>query len=151
IDLNLKGKPPLDTLSVSLAGDNQGQKERDQLLKRLAKDLPLVVFASQSGKGYVAFGYSNGTWFQMMGEANQWRFTHCEPYLRRTFKGTTADLCQAIIDGLAGTKAPPDPDPKVQPGLGPEVTPAPRPEKKSDGSCGGPYFAVIPTFVVIGP
>jgi outer membrane protein assembly factor BamB len=151
IDRNLKGKPPIDTLSVSLAGDNQGQKERDQLLKRLAMDLPLVVFASQSGKGYVAFGYSNGTWFQMIGQGNQWRFTHCEPYLRRTFKGTTAEICQAVVDGLAGTKAPPDPDPKVQPGLGPEVRTAPTPEKKSDGSCRGPFFAVIPTFVVIGP
>jgi outer membrane protein assembly factor BamB len=151
LDRNLKGKPPFGTLLVSLAGDNQGQKEREQLLKRLAKDLPLVVFASQSGKGYIAFGYSNGTWFQMVGEGTRWRFTHCEPYLRRTFKGTTADMCKTIVDGLAGAKAPPDPDPKVEPGFGPEVPPAPKPEKKSGVSCHGPFFAVIPTFVVIGP
>jgi outer membrane protein assembly factor BamB len=151
LDGNLKGTLPFDTLSVSLTGDNQGQKEREQLLKRLAKDLPLVVFASQSGKGYIAFGYSNGTWFQMVGQGIQWRFTHCEPYLRRTFKGTTADMCKTIVDGLAGTKAPPDPDPNVKPGFGPEVPSAPMPEKKSDASCHGPFFAVIPTFVVIGP
>jgi outer membrane protein assembly factor BamB len=151
LDRNLKGQPTFATLSVSLTGDDQGQKEREQLLKRLSKDLPLVVFASQSGKGYVAFGYSNGTWFQMVGQGTQWRFTHCEPYLRRTFKGTTAEMCTAIVDGLAGKRAPPDPDPKVAPGLGPEVPPAPTLEKKSGGSCQGPFFAVIPTFVVIGP
>lgn len=151
LDRNLKGAPPFDDLLVSLTGDNQGQKEREQLLKRLAKNLPLVVFASQTGNGFVAFGYSNGTWFQMVGQGTHWRFTHCEPYLRRTFKGTTAEMCKAIVEGLAGTKAPPDPDPKAEPGFGPEVPPAPMPEKKSRVSCRGPFFAVIPTFVVIGP
>ena len=152
-DRNMKGArtPAFTEVSVNLTGDAQGEREREQLLKRLAKDLPLVVFASQRGKSLIAFGYSDGTWFQMTGDGNRWRFTHCEPYLRRTFKGTTAELVQVIEDGLAHRKEPPPPDPKAEPGLGPEVPRAPMPEKKTAVACRGPVLAVIPTFVVIGP
>lgn len=47
-------------------------------------------------------------------------FHHFEPYLRRTFKGTTAEMRQVIIDGLSGKKAPPY-DPKEKGGFGPEL------------------------------
>ena len=153
LDRNMKGTrtPAFTEVLVNLAGDLQGEREREQLLRRLAKDLPLVVFASQRGKSLIAFGYSNGTWFQMTGDGNRWRFTHCEPYLRRTFKGTTAEMVQVIEDGLAHRKDPPPPDPKAEPGLGPEVPRAPMPEKKTAVACRGPVLAVIPTFVVIGP
>jgi outer membrane protein assembly factor BamB len=130
VEEKLKGQPPFDKLAVNLTGDSEGQKAKHtpQLLKRLEADLPVVVFVNQRGKRYEAFVYSNGTWFQTIGQTDKddaakirWAFTHCEPYLRRTFKGTTADLRQVIIDGLSGKKAPPEPDPKVPPGLGPEL------------------------------
>jgi len=126
----LKGQPPFAKLPMNLTGDSEGQKSKHtpQLLKRLEADLPVVVFVSQRGKRYEAFVYSNGTWFQTIGHTDKddpdkirWAFTHCEPYLRRTYKGTTADLRQVVIDGLSGKKAPPEPDPKVAPGLGPEL------------------------------
>src|SRR5207245_3536639 len=106
--------------------EDQKAKHTPQLLKRLAADLPVVVFVNQRGKRYEAFVFSNGTWFQAIGHIDKedkirWAFTHCEPYLRRTFKGTTAELRQTVIDGLSGKKAPPEPDPKEPPGLGPEV------------------------------
>ena len=137
----LKGHPPFAKLPINLTGDNEGQKSKHtpQLLKRLEADLPVVVFVNQRGKRYEAFVFSNGTWFQTIGHIDKddsskirWAFTHCEPYLRRTFKGTTAELHQVVIDGLAGKKAPPEPDPKVPPGLGPEAEKS----KKEDGGSG---------------
>src|SRR5262249_61053438 len=49
LDENLKGKAPFDKMAVNLTGDSEGQREKHtpQLLKRLAADLPLVVFASK--------------------------------------------------------------------------------------------------------
>src|SRR5882762_8622784 len=117
-------------MPVNLTGDSEAKKEKhtEMLLKRLAPKLPLVVFASKRGSRYTAFGYTNGTWIQMLGQVSNdepprvtWSFTHGEPYLRRTFKGSTNELRQVILDGLAGTKAPPEPDPKEPPGFGPEV------------------------------
>src|SRR5262249_35200367 len=93
------------------------------------RDLPVIVFASKRGKRYVAFGYTNGTWFQMEGRIEQedgkevvrWSFLHCEPYLRRTFRGSTDELKQTIVDGLKETKEPPAPNEKEPPGLGPPI------------------------------
>src|SRR5262249_12393261 len=131
VDEDLKGKAPFRRLPVNLKGDSEAAKKKDtpNLLKRLAPKLPLVLFFNQMGdkKDYVAFAYTNGTWFQLTGVGDddsdtvRWSFTHCEPYLRRTYKGPTADLRQVVIDGLAGKKKPPEPDPKEKSGLGPEV------------------------------
>src|SRR5215471_8995175 len=122
VDDDLKGKASFRKLGVVLTGDADARKydHTPQLLKRLAPDLPLVVFVSKGAKGFIALAYTNGTWFQMKGErANDsdplvWSFTHCEPYLRRTFKDGTADLRQVVIDALADKKAPPDVDSKVE-------------------------------------
>src|SRR5262249_19047942 len=126
---DLKGKAPYRKLAVSLTADGEGQRgeHTPKLLKRLTPGLTVIVFASKRGQRYTAFAYSNGTWFQLIGQTEEdpsavrWRFTHCEPYLRRTFKGTTAELRQVIVDGLANKKKPPEPDPQEPPGLGPEI------------------------------
>lgn len=150
---DLKGKAPFRRLPVNLTGDSEAQKDQHtaKLLKRLAPDLPLLLFVTERGKRYTAFGYTGGTWFQALGQKNddavRWTFTHCEPYLRRTFKGTTAELREIVVDGLAGKRKPPEPDPKEPPGLGPEL----EKEKKGQGAGGtGPVFGVIPT-VLAGP
>lgn len=151
---DLKGKFPARRLPVNLTGDEEAKKlnHTPQLLKRLAPELPLVLFANQRGKRVTIFAFANGTWFQMVGQKGDsddkvvLAFTHCEPYLRRTFKGTTAELQQIISDGLAGKKAPPEPNPKEPPGLGPEV----KTSRLPSGS-GGPLFAVIPTLGIGGP
>jgi outer membrane protein assembly factor BamB len=164
---DLKGKLPFRRLTVGLKGDSEARKGRQtpQLLKRLAPELPLVLFVShEAGKQVMVFAYSNGTWFQMIGrppaakdDALVLGFTHLEPYLRRTFKGTTAELRQVIVDGLSGKRAPPGPDPKELPGLGPEIrnsksnAAASRFELRASGCCGGPLFAVIPTLGLGGP
>jgi outer membrane protein assembly factor BamB len=179
IDEDLKGKAPFRKMAVNLTGDAEAKKGKQtpQFLKRLAPKLALVIFAVKNGKDYVAFGYSNGTWFQMRGqkgdgEAVRWSFNHFEPYLRRTFKGSTKEMQQAVIDGLSGKKEPPEPDKKEKPGLGPEVKKGEsksEPRKPnarasdfgfqiSDSTGGprtvvtaGPVFAVIPSVLIGGP
>ena len=129
LDENLKGKAPFERLPVHLAATSEeGKKDKhtDILVNRLAPDLALVFFVSKKPDKYVAFVYSNGTWFQLHGVENDqknvvWSHLNCEPYLRRTFKGTTAELKQAIVDALAGKKDPPPVDKNEKPGFGPEA------------------------------
>jgi outer membrane protein assembly factor BamB len=173
IEEDLKGKAPFRKLPIHLAADSEGQREKHtgKLLKRLAPELPVIVFASKRGKRYTAFGYTNGTWFQFIGQAGdepatvRWSFTHCEPYLRRTFKGATAELQQIVVDGLAGTRKPPEPDPKEPPGLGPEVEQGHAPFSRGPAASAaatlavgsrlnggrGTLLAVIPSFTILGP
>jgi outer membrane protein assembly factor BamB len=160
VDEDLKGKAPFRKLAVSLKGDSDAEKEKQtpQLLKRLAPNLQLILFANERGKNYITFAYSNGTWFQLIGtkddDAVRWRFQHFEPYFRRTFKDSTADLRQVVIDGLADRKKPPEPDPKAEPGLGPEVKTGDQPQPKEGGQVrlmGGPVFAVVPSVLIAGP
>src|SRR5207244_11751348 len=94
-----KGRAGFGKLLVELTPDSEGRREghTPELLKRLAPGLNLIVFASKRGQRFTAFAYTNGTWFQLIGQAGddpatvRWSFTHCEPYLRRTFKGATAE------------------------------------------------------------
>jgi outer membrane protein assembly factor BamB len=168
VDEALKGKPPFRKLAVNLTGDADSVKKKETplLLKRLAPKMSLILFVNQNDKHFTAFAYSNGTWFQMAGERTddgdvlRLPFTHIETYLRRTFKGTTAEMKQVVEDGLSGKKAPPEPDLKVKPGVGPEVeTPdAPKENEKTQGTeagasfgiTSGPVFGVIP-MLVVGP
>ena len=124
----LKGTAAWQRLPINLTGDKEAAKDKhtSKLLKRLAPDLPVVVCVKKQDKGGVmALAFTNGTWFQLIGtpdgEQTRWAFTHCEIYLRRTFKGTTDELKQTIADSLAGKKKPPPPNAKEPAGLGPEV------------------------------
>ncbi len=131
-DKNLKGKAPFERMPVNLTGDSDAKKGKhtDVLLERIEKDTPIVFFASKDENGkYAAFGFSNGTWFQLEGrvekkdaaEVVRWSFLHCEPYLRRTFKGTTDEMKQLVTDVLAKKKEPPALDSKEKPGFGPPI------------------------------
>lgn len=119
---HLKGKAPFTRIPINLTGDKQ--KHTTQLLKRIAPDLPLVVGVKKQDDGkFMLLAFTNGTWFQVLGQTDgdqtRWAFTHCEIYLRRTFKGTTDELKQTIADVLAGKAKPPPPNPKEPPGFGP--------------------------------
>jgi outer membrane protein assembly factor BamB len=158
---DLKGKATFRRLPVNMSGDSDAKKHGHtaQMFKRLAKGQAIVVFAGQpKGQRLTAFAFTEGTWFQLLGqvdgEAVRWSFLHCEPYLRRTFKGTTAEMRQVVVDGLAGTKTPPEPDPKAAPGLGPEAPPEPAPQDKHSNRgrrSSGVLFGVIPTVAIGGP
>ena len=156
---DLKGKSPFERLAVNLTGDSDAKRfnHTKEMLARLTPGRTLVFFASPVGKNYSAFGFMEGTWFQLQGTTDpdgktvRWSFLHCEPYLRKTFKGTTADLTTTVTECLAGKRQPPPLDEKEPPGLGP------LPEKKDEGKkptavvVSPTLFAVIPSFVLIGP
>jgi outer membrane protein assembly factor BamB len=177
VDTHLKGKLPIDRFPINLKGDSDGKKYNHaaQILKRLAVKLPVILFVDQRLVGkpernrYNVFGFTNGTWFQVIGREDKdkkvsWAFTHCEPYLRRTFAGTTNELRQIILDGLSGKKRPPEPNEKEKPGLGPEIRAEEKTRQKTDATKrhrrGWPLFAisnpqfplgVIPTLGIGGP
>lgn len=154
---DLKGKAPVEKLAVLLKGDSEAEKEKQtpQLLKRLAPDLPVILFVSLRGTRYTCFAYTNGTWFQLQGMKDgdkvRWSFLHLEPYLRRTYKGTTDELKQVIADALAGKAKPPEPKADEEPGLGPEVKATEKGAVLPSRNVGGPVFAVIPTVLIGGP
>jgi outer membrane protein assembly factor BamB len=179
---NLKGKSPFAKMPVNLTGDADAKKFKHlpDLLKRVAAKLPLMIFVTKQDTTYIAFVYANGTWLQMTAQEADgdtklvWSFTHCEPYLRRTFAGTTAELQQVVVDALAGKKKPPEYNPKEKPGFGPEIEekkdkkeeeksgagvdaassriPAKRQDAASTaaGFSSGPPFAVIPSVAIGG-
>ncbi len=125
---DVKGKLPFRKLPIHLKGDTEAEKldHPALLLKRLAPDLPLVLFVNQVGSKLTAFAYTNGTWIQLVGDKTGadtaiLSLTHGEPYLRRTFKGTTDELLATLRDGIAGKKKLPEPNAKEAPGFGPEV------------------------------
>ena len=135
---HLKGKAPFARIPINLTGDKQ--KHTPQLLKRIAPGLPLVVGVKKQEDGkFMMLAFTNGTWFQVLGQTDgdqtRWAFTHCEIYLRRTFKGTTDELKQTVADVLAGKAKAPPPNPKEPPGFGPTLDESKdAPKKSSEGN-----------------
>jgi outer membrane protein assembly factor BamB len=131
IEEDLKGKFSVRKLAINLTGDAEAKKldHTPMLLKRLAPNLPVVLFVNQKSDSYIIFAFTNGTWFQMVAqkaakpEDTVFAFTHCEPYLTRTFKGTTEEMKKVVVDALSGKRKPPPANDKEPPGLGPEVKP----------------------------
>jgi outer membrane protein assembly factor BamB len=128
---NLKGEAPFTRLPINLTGDDEAKKDKHTqiLLDRVEKDTPIIVFSTKLAKKYLGVAFTNGTWFSLEGriekendkEVVRWTFTHCEPYLRRTFKGTTEELKSIIVDAIAKKKEPPEPNEKEEPGYGPAL------------------------------
>jgi outer membrane protein assembly factor BamB len=168
---DLKGKAPFRRMAITFKGDEDAKKFNHvpQLLTRLAPDLPVIVtILAPREKLYQTFVYTNGTWFHILGQETNdagkvaWSLTHGEPNLRGTYKGTTAELRQLIIDNLAGKAKLPKENKKEPPGFGPEI-PAKEKEKSSRrpnavpwplspiSAGGGPLFGVIPTLGVGAP
>ena len=71
-----------------------------------------------------------------------------EPYLRRTFKGTTEEMKKLLQEGLKDSKKFPAVNKQEPPGFGPE---APQKSSQAPPPPRAPLFAVIPTLGVGGP
>lgn len=124
-DKDLSGKSALRRLPINLTGDKENHTP--DFLKRIAPKLPVVLFVTNRDNTYLALGYTEGTWFQLIGtkaddgKAVRWVFTHCEIYLRRTYIGTTKEMIAVVTDVVAKKSKPPKPNPKEKPGFGPVV------------------------------
>jgi hypothetical protein len=112
----LKGKPSWSTLRVRLTeGDDRTQVPAAR--RRLAAGARVILF---SKRGRFALAYSDGAWLRLqppVGPAKPWRFVHMEPFLRRTYRGSAADLRRVVTDVLAGRARAPEPDASVPPGF----------------------------------
>jgi outer membrane protein assembly factor BamB len=153
LEEKLKGDPPFDRIPLNLASSDPVAKKDDHakvMLDRLEPGRKLIVFASKKGKNFNAMCFLEGTWFSMQGTLDddgktvRWAFQSCEPYLRRTYAGTTAELKKIIQDGLAKKADPPGVNEKEKPGFGPI------PMKKG-GLVPTVLFGVMPSLVLIGP
>ena len=182
LDKKLKGEPPFERIPVNMTGDDEAKKAGDTktVFDRLDDKREIVFFVRKQGKLYNAKAFVEGSWFSLYGTLDadgttiRWAFLHGEPFLRRTFKGTSAELIKTIEDALAKKAKPPEPDEKEKGGYGPAVEKKPegrehkpedrgqKPEEQdavapsslSSDLCplpSGPLFAVIPTFALAGP
>lgn len=156
---DLKGKAEFARLPVNLKdGITPAAKKADHtkvILDRLAKGRKLVLFVKKDGDNYSAWGFVEGTWFQLSGTTDKddkktarWALLNCEPALRGTFKGTTEELRKLVADVVAGKVKAPAPDLKEKPGFGPTVE---EEKKKEPVGVGGPLFGVIPSTVFVAP
>ena len=129
LEKNLKGTAPFERLPVNMTGTAEAKKNDDTktILDRLDTSRKVVCFASKRGKEYNAMAFVEGSWFSMRGTIDdadkmvRWAFQNGEPFLRRTFKGTSPELIKVLEDGLAKKAKPPAPDEKEKPGYGPAV------------------------------
>ena len=159
LDKKLKGEPPFDRIPVNMTGNDEAKKTGDTktIFDRLDTSRQLVFFVRKQGKIYNAKVFVEGSWFSMYGALDndgktvRWAFLNGEPLLRRTFKGTSAEMIKTIEDVLAKKAKPPEVDEKEKGGYGPAV------EKKGDekppglASVSPALFGVIPSFVLVGP
>lgn len=161
VERPLKGQPPYERLAVNMTGNEEAKKAGDTrtIFDRLDSSRKLVFFVAKRGRNHNAKVFVEGSWFSVHGTEDpadktvRWAFQNGEPYLRRTFKGSSAELIRVIEDGLSGRAKPPAPDEKEKPGYGPPVrqpSGSGRPPVGRGG--GGPVvLGVIPSFVLVGP
>jgi hypothetical protein len=141
VEQDIKGKFEQRSMNVVWKFEPDSKWEGIRTLPRLLKcfgpDQQAILFINDAGgfwhnkgatrKNPIAFGYLNGSWFCMesskLDNGNLlWRIAQGEPYLRTTFKGTTAELNKVLVDHLADKGKLPDPV-KEEPGFGPEYQP----------------------------
>ncbi len=164
VEKKLKGEPPYERIPVNMAGNDEAKKAGDTktILDRLDSTRKVVFFVSKRGKNHNAKAFVEGSWFSVHGVEDpadkvvRWSFQSGEPFLRRTYKGTSAELIKVIEDGLAKKAKPPAPNEKEKEGYGPAV------EKKEPKKCDESFrlddsdsslalFGVIPSVVLLGP
>ena len=138
VEQDLKGKSEGRVMNVvwKLEPDSkwEGVRALPRVLKCFGPDQQAILFINDTGgfwhnkgatrKNPIAFGFTNGSWFGMESTRLEngkllWQLAQGEPYLRTTFKGTTAELNKLLADHLAGKGKLPDPV-KAEPGFGPE-------------------------------
>jgi len=160
IDDDIKGKFPIRKIPLVFQGDADAKKQDHpgQLLKRMQPGQSVVFFVNKKGtKKLVIRACADGAWMSIDGvltgeNTAVYQLLTGEPYLRKTFKGSTAELTKLLKDHLANKTKLPDLDDKESPGFGPE------PKKKQTSwldlprvGSGRSLFGVIPTLGIGGP
>lgn len=123
LERTITGELSPPRVPIRLPGDNQGVPT--DMLERLEVGQRLVLFVTETQTPLIGYAYTRGSWFQILGtrdgERVRWQFTHAEPYLRRTFRGETAQLVALLEAAAAGQGTLPAPTQDDKPGLGPKI------------------------------
>lgn len=121
ITTDLKGTLATRKLPVLLKGDSEGNPK--QVLDRVSVGTAVIVFITELPDRHMALVFTEGSWFQFIGQlvegSPRWSFTHGEPYLRRTFKGTTEEMKNVVVAYVKDMTPPPAVSPDEKPGFGP--------------------------------
>ena len=121
ITADLKGTLTPRNLPVLLKGDSEGNPR--QLLDRVSVGTVVIVFITELPDRHMGLLFSEGSWFQIIGQlvegSPRWSFTHGEPYLRRTFKGTTQEMQNVVVAYVKDMTPPPAVSADEKPGFGP--------------------------------
>ena len=105
-----KGKSSLSEIKMNFAtGHYRRETSPDKMVRLLKKGMPIIVFYREH-YAIESLGFVNGTWFQTRAHggghaaSSWWGFTHIDPLMSRTFKGSTEDFQKIIRAILAGKK-----------------------------------------------
>lgn len=130
-----KGK--LGDKSLRIATPTARAKDAQALCRRLAVGTPVVLFVAQPGTKRIGFGYADGTWFHIEQDPSaahaDWRLVGAEPYLVRTFRGSTDSLKRIVLGVLSGKLKAPAPDPTAKPAPEPPPSQKREPEPPNRG------------------
>lgn len=114
----LKGRPPFDRLVISLSAQQASQN--GTLPGLITVGQKIVLFHAVAMGKPVVLAYLDGTWMRLEPSSAKgvWRFVHFEPYLRRSYHDSSAELAAIVANVVRGKGRAPDPDPRVKPGVG---------------------------------
>jgi hypothetical protein len=92
------------------------------MMERLKPGAEVIGFYKRDGAKIASEWHGGGTWFQLYAEDDpaardlaEWRMSHIEIHLNRTYHGTTAGLIELAEDVLANRRTAPLPDPSRPP------------------------------------
>jgi hypothetical protein len=116
VERSLKGTDGPTSLPVRLTSN------ANEALAGVKPGDTAVLFISRGDQQNLAYGYSGGAWFLLVGTRDQenvrWQFKAGEPYLRRSYSDETAQLIELLTANQAGTGGLPGPDATIVPGYG---------------------------------
>ena len=104
VEENVKGQSNLTLIKMNFGiGQRRPESTPEKMVKLLEVGKPIIVFYEQQ-QAINSLGYVSGKWFQTRSNAPEgwWGFTHLDPYMARTFRGTTKEFQKVVRKVLAG-------------------------------------------------
>lgn len=110
VEEDAKGESKVDEIKMNFAtGQYRRGSSPPKMVKMLKVGMPIIVFYQKNQWGVQSLSYIDGMWFQTYGPGDGspdgwWGFTHTDPYMLRTFDGSTLEFQRIIKAILAGEK-----------------------------------------------
>ena len=104
VEENVKGTSNLTQIKMNFGvGQRRPESTPEKMVALLEVGKPIIVFYEHR-QAINSLGYVSGKWFQTRSSAPEgwWNFTHLDPYMARTFRGTTKEFQKVVRKVLAG-------------------------------------------------